>query len=58
MMSESIQAVKLAKTEVDEVDGPARYIRSDMARAMAAVRRDDGAAWSSEASGHMGKAGE
>lgn len=40
-MSKSIQTVKLAKTKVDEINGLAQYIRSDMAKAMAAIRRDD-----------------
>lgn len=40
-MSKSIQTVKLAKTKVDEINGLAQYIRSDMAKAMAAIRRND-----------------
>jgi len=40
-MSKSIQTVKLAKSKVDEINGLAQYIRSDMAKAMAAIRRDD-----------------
>lgn len=40
-MSKSIQTVKLVKTKVDEINGLAQYIRSDMSKAMAAIRRDD-----------------
>lgn len=40
-MSKSIQTVKLAKTKIDEINGLAQYIRSDMAKAMAAIRRND-----------------
>ena len=40
-MSKSIQTVKLAKSKVDEINGLAQYIRSDMSKALAAIRRDD-----------------
>lgn len=71
-MSKSIQTVKLAKTKVDEINGLAQYIRSDMSKAMAAIRRNDGETfdectrnvlgymhtWRSEVSEYMKKAGE
>lgn len=71
-MSKSIQTVKLAKTKVDEINGLAQYIRSDMSKAMAAIRRNDEATfrectgnvltyiytWRSEVSKYMKKAGE
>lgn len=71
-MSKNIQTVKLAKTKIDEINGLAQYIRSDMAKAMAAIRRDDDDTfrectgnvlkyvhqWRSEVSEYMGKAGE
>lgn len=40
-MSKSIQTVKIAKSKIDNINGLAQYIRSDMAKAMAAIRRDD-----------------
>lgn len=71
-MSKSIQTVKIAKTKVDEVNSLDQYIRSDMAKAMAAIRRSDEDTfrectgnvlnyvhqWRSEVSEYMGKAGE
>ena len=71
-MSKSIQTVKIAKTKIDEINSLAQYIRSDMAKAMAAVRRDDEDVfrectgnvidyvyqWRVEVSKYMGKAGE
>lgn len=71
-MSKSIQTVKLAKTKVDEINGLAQYIRSDMAKAMAAIRRNDNDTfrectdnvlnyvhqWRTEVSKYMGKADE
>jgi len=71
-MSKSIQTVKLAKTKVDEINGLAQYIRSDMAKAMAAIRRNDDDTfrectgnvlnyvhqWRSEVSEYMNGAGE
>lgn len=71
-MSKSIQTVKIAKTKVDEINGLAQYIRSDMAKAMAAIRRNDDDTfrectdnvlgyvhqWRSEVSEYMNKAGE
>ena len=40
-MSKSIQTVKIAKSKIDNINGLAQYIRSDMAKAMAAIRRND-----------------
>ena len=70
IMSKSIQTVKLSKTKIDEINGLAQYIRSDMAKAMAAIRRSDEATfrectgnvltcvytWRSEVSEYMKKA--
>ena len=71
-MSKSIQTVKIVKTKVDEINGLAQYIRSDMSKAMAAIRRDDRdtfeactdnvlryvSAWRSEVADYMDKAGK
>lgn len=71
-MSKSIQTVKIVKTKADEINGLAQYIRSDMSKAMAAIRRDDRdtfetctdnvlryvKAWRSEVSDYMDKSGK
>lgn len=41
IMSKSIQKVKVVSTKVDEINALAQYIRSDLSKATAAMRRRD-----------------